>query len=117
MNPQIEWREVAGCRCLVLTFKGEFSQADARTAVDTLAAMLGETTGKVTMVWETTEMSGYDNAAREMWQRYLGTIKQRIEAIHLVSQNVLIRSGAMIVGMFVGMRIVTWPTMEALEQR
>jgi hypothetical protein len=108
LNPTIEWRDLRNRRCLFLRFEGHLSSEDAQRAITTLSSMVGKHEGKLTMVWECTQMGGFDTEAREAWQVFIKSIKLKIEAIHLISNNVAIRSGARVVGIFAGIKVVTW---------
>jgi hypothetical protein len=117
VNPAIEWRRAGGRRCLVLKFVGQFSEHDAREAVDAVESMIDENQGGLTMVWDCTEMGGYDTAAREIWQSYMARLKPNLDVVNLVSKSIMIRTGAMIVGTFAGIKIATWTSFEDFESR
>jgi|MudIll2142460700_1097286.scaffolds.fasta_scaffold51372_3 UDP-N-acetylglucosamine transferase subunit ALG13 len=57
-------------------------------------------------------MADYDSGAREAWQKFIKAIKSRLEAIHLISDHLLIRIGAATIGAFAGIKIHTWTDME-----
>jgi hypothetical protein len=69
------------------------------------------------MVWECTAMVGYDRGAREAWQVFIKNIKPKIETINLVSQNILIRTGAMVIGIFSGIKIVPWVSLDDFKKK
>lgn len=117
MNPRVEWRKINGKRCLFLHFNGHFSAEHAREAVSTLGPMIKNEQGALCMIWECTNMEGFDMTAREHWQVFMKGIKSKIEKIHLVSDRLLIRSGALVVGIFTGIKITTWATITELDAR
>jgi hypothetical protein len=112
MNPTIEWCDIKSRRCLVLHFDRYLSEEDAQNAVSQLTSMIGPSSDKVVMVKECTRMTDYDSGAREAWQKFIKNIKSRLEAIHLVSNNFLIRIGATAIGVFAGIKIHAWADME-----
>jgi hypothetical protein len=112
MNPTVEWREMRNERCLFLRFDGQFTAENARNAITTISSLVEKTAGKITMVWECTHMTGFETAAREAWQVFMKELTSKIERIHLVSNKVVIRSGAMVVGVFAGIKITTWATLD-----
>lgn len=117
MNPTIECRMKRNKPYLFLYFEGHLSEDDTMQAIFTIISRLKECKGTTTMVWECTRMTGYDEASREMWQEFMKDIKNRLEEVHLISKNVLIRVGGSVVGMFVGMKITTWSSIEEFEAK
>lgn len=112
MNPRPEWRELWNQRCLLLQFDGHFSAENALDAIGTISALMEQTEGKTTMVWDCTGMTGYDTSAREDWQTLMRDIKPKIHRIHLVSESTVICSWAMLVGTFAGIKISTSAALE-----
>jgi hypothetical protein len=74
--------------------------------------MIGDGDGKFAMVWECTSMGGYEVEAKEIWQAFIKNIRQRLVAVHLITPNIVIRSGAMVIGIFAGLRITTWASLD-----
>jgi hypothetical protein len=56
--------------------------------------------GKVTFVWDCRKMTGYDSAARLRWQEALRADGKRIVEAWVVSDSMLIRMGASVIGLF-----------------
>jgi hypothetical protein len=115
MNPKIEWQSMKNHRYLVLHFDGHFSAENARNAISTISSMIRMTEEKIIMVWECTGMAGFDTAARESWSIFMRDIKSKIDKIHLISNKIVIRSGAVVVGIFAGIRIASWATWDELN--
>ena len=115
MNPGIEWCDIKSRRCLVLHFDRCLTEKDAQNAVIEITSMIGSSSGRLVMVWECTRMTDYERGAREVWQKFIRAIKPRLEAIHLVSNNFLIRVGATAVGVFAGIKIHAWAEMEEFQ--
>jgi hypothetical protein len=116
MNPIIEWLDIRNKRCLFLSFDKHFSSENAQSVINIIQPMIDEINGKFTMVWECSTMVGYDAGAREAWQVFIKKIKPKIESINLVSQNILIRTGAMVIGIFAGIKIVTWVSLDDFQK-
>lgn len=102
-------------RCLVLHFNIYFTEANARQAIADLGPLLAGEGSRVTMVWECTHMTGYDQAARDLWQEFIKGLLPKVAAIHLVSQNLLIRVGGSVVGIFAGAKVSTWASFQEFE--
>ena len=114
MNPIIEWRTIGNQRYLTLCFYGRFSSESAYHSISSLSSLIDEHEGKLTMIWECTKMIGYDLSARDAWQTFIKDFKSKIEIIHLVSNNYLIRTGAMVIGAFTGIKICSWERFDDL---
>jgi hypothetical protein len=112
----IEWFDIRNKRCLLLRFDKHFSSENAQSAINILQPMIDDINGKLTMVWECSTMVGYDARAREAWQAFIKNIKPKIETINLVSQNIVIRTGAMVIGIFSGIKIVTWASLDDFQK-
>lgn len=117
MNPTIECRMERSKPYLFLYFDGHLSEDDTMEAILKIISLFKECKGKTTMVWECTRMTGYDEGSREMWQEFMKDIRTRLEEVHLISQNVLIRVGGSVVGMFAGMKITTWSSIEEFQAK
>jgi hypothetical protein len=117
VNPEIKWTDIKNKPHLFLRFSGRFSSEDARSAIKTLQPMADKVDGGFTMVWECSDMSGFDTDARESWQVFVKNIKPKIEAIHLISGNILIRTGARVVGIYAGIKIVPWTSLDAFQNQ
>ena len=77
-----------------------------------MASMIESSSSNLLMVWECTLMANYDSVAREARQKFIKDIKPKLEAIHLISNNLLIRVGASTIGMIASVKIHTWEDME-----
>lgn len=54
------------------------------------------------VVWNLTEMTGYDAAARVSWQHALWPLRHRIHGIEVVGGNPVVRIGAVTLTMVLG---------------
>jgi len=67
------------------------------------------------MIWDCTEMKGYDSDARETWQKFFDGIKAKIDVVHLVSDNIVYRAAARSFGIFWGVKVSAWSDYSQLE--
>ncbi len=115
--PEVAWQEVDGQRCLVIRFAGYLAADGARVALQRVRTALAERSDGVTMVWDASDMTGYDTESRTLWQNDMDELKPRIAAIHLVARSAIIRMGAAVVGMFMRYPIRTWEGIDAVRLR
>ena len=104
-NPVIENRIHSNNEILHFTFKGRFTESDARNAVLQWNDSLRKGDAKLHHIWDCREMSGYDPMARIEWQKAIKELKNRIEKIWLISDSSLIIAGAMILSTFTTLEI------------
>jgi hypothetical protein len=117
VNPEIQWTDIKNKPHLFLRFSGRFSSEDARSAIKTIQSMVDKVDGTFTMVWECLDMIGFDAGAREAWQVFIKDVKPKIEAIHLISNNILIRTGARVVGIYAGIKILAWASLDEFQKQ
>lgn len=115
MNPKIEWKEFKGKKYLYLFFDGHFSGDHAQQAINQINLLTRNQADKMDMIWECTKMGGYEPSAREQWQEFIKGLKPNLATIHLITDNFVIRSGAMVVGIFAGLRIQSWATIDEFQ--
>lgn len=88
------------------TFKGNFSEQDARTAVEnwrqTFAAKPQD---KIILIWDCLEMHDYDQQARTLWQNACKELKSQIDVIWVLTNSILIRMGASVISVFTSLKI------------
>lgn len=61
--------------------------------------------GKTDLIWDCTVMTDYDPVARMLWQKALSQHKNQINTIWLISESSIIRAGAKLFSLFVGVNI------------
>ena len=115
VTSSVRWERFGEHRCLVVAFTGRLEVDEARTKMASIRAALVGVQEPVAMVWDAAGMTGYDGEARKFWQEGLEELRPRIRAIHLISESKLIRMGASVVGMFLGLEITSWPSREAVR--
>jgi hypothetical protein len=116
-NPEVQWTDIKNKPHLFLRFIERFTSEDAQVAIRTIQPMVDKVDGRFTMVWECSDMVGFETGAREAWQVFIKNIKPKIETIHLISRNILIRTGARVVGIYAGIKIVAWASLDAFQDQ
>jgi hypothetical protein len=99
-NPQISWRTLNDKECLYFTFKGTLTKNDATSAIGLWKSFLETKNGMQIHIWNCTEMKGYEPSARSIWQDAIKDLKHSIEAVWLISDSAIIRTGASIMSLF-----------------
>ena len=115
MSDHVQWQTIEGQPCLFVDFEGHLDREGAQERLEAIDAALAEREGPIVMIWEASEMSGYDKDARTLWQEHLVRTKPRLKAIHLVTNSFVIRMGASVVSMFMRYPIRTWASMDAVR--
>jgi len=86
---------------LLFTFQGELSKHTAHQLIHRWNNYHKQyPTRKLVLIWDATEMTGYDPAARSQWQRMMKEVRDQIDMIYLVSDKRIIRLGANLMSMF-----------------
>ena len=105
-NPQIEWITRAGRNCLKFTFRGKFTEQNARLSLEKWKqAFAGHAREKTPIIWNCLEMEDYDHEARTIWQTACKEMKDEIEIIWVVTNSLLIRMGASVISVFTSLKI------------
>ena len=105
-TPKIEWDNRHGTPCLRFTFSQRLSEQGARAAIaEWRRAFDAVPFGKIVLLWDCREMSGYDSEARIQWQETLKELKPRIKTIWLITDSSLIRMGASVMSLFSSLTI------------
>ena len=115
--PSVRWERVGVHRCLVVQFEGKLLADEARAKIAAIQAELDDVSEPVHMIWDALAMTAYEGEARTLWQDGLAGLRPRIHAIHLITASSVIRMGASVVGMVLGLDIECWPSREAVEIR
>lgn len=105
-NPTIGWSEISGKKSLKFTFTGQLTVDEAIEAIGKWRTICSsKIDGKIVMVWDCLEMTGYDPQARNEWQKALKEMKIHIDSLWVVSESSLIRMGTMAMAMFASYKI------------
>ena len=101
INPKIEWCNVKNNNCLKFTFNGTLTKDDAVKATAQWREYLSpDNINNVNIVWECTNMTGYEPMARSVWQSALKDLKSKIACIWLITESRLIKTGAQLMSVF-----------------
>lgn len=81
--------------CLRFTFRGKFTE---RASVEGTKVWNEELNkhpeATYQFIWDCTEMTGFEMAARREWYKYMAIHKHRISGVTTISGNIMIRSAA-----------------------
>jgi len=101
VNPKIEWCKIKGRKCLKFTFEGVLTGIEAEKAIviwkEEFEKQKG---GKVVIIWHCLKMKDYEPAARVIWQKTIKELKSQIDSIWLVTDSLIIKTGATIMSIF-----------------
>lgn len=96
-NPIIEWHTIDNKRYLKFVFEGKLTNKDAEfAAIKWCEIMDSMSSDKISLIWECTKMSGYEWMSRSIWQKTIQKYKNQILSIYLVTDSIIIQSGAKI---------------------
>ena len=91
---------------LTFYFQGDLTKNKAIQMIEEWEMyMNSQPTEQFILIWEAMEMSGYEPAARTLWQKTLKDFRDRIDTIWLVSDKRIIRLGANLMGTFTKLNI------------
>ena len=100
-NINIELVTFQGEDCLKFTFIGQFTEDDAVFGVSEwkeLFASAGDE--RVIVIWDSKQMTGFENKARVIWQYAIKELKKQIDCVWLISDSKIIRAGAKVMSAF-----------------
>jgi len=105
-NPVIEWVRIKDTDCLKFTFTGILNADEADIAIaiwrQEFASRKGE---KTVIIWNCIKMLDYEPKARVKWQNTMKELKDQIASIWLVTDSLIIKTGAAIMGIFTSLDI------------
>jgi len=100
-NINVELITFKGEDCLKFTFIGQFTLDDAEFGVSEwkdIFASAGDE--KVIVIWDSKQMTGFENKARVIWQKAIKELKKQIDCVWLISDSKIIRAGAKVMSAF-----------------
>ncbi|MCS6967361.1 MAG: hypothetical protein RMJ44_02955 [Cytophagales bacterium] len=108
-NPQEQrtafasWEIIQNRKCLVLTFNGIFTEAEAEKFTQQLSQEMQscKEDEKVPIVCRCYHMVDYEAHARIIFQNFLQTYLDKIDSLWIITESVVIRYGGKLIGMFV----------------
>jgi len=87
-----------------IRFSGHLSTAGGVASAERVRDRLGRSPAE--LVLEVDAMTGYDRGARVAWQEVLWPARERIEALVVIGGSAVIRMGAAVIAMFLGVPLV-----------
>lgn len=90
---------------LSFTFPTILDKKSAEKAIALWDKEFAAQPGKVDLIWDCTNMQDYDPIARHLWQKALTAHKGQINTIWVVCESAMIRAGAKLFALFVGVNI------------
>lgn len=104
---EIELCEVNNEDCLKFTFNNKLKEQDAYEGVKEWEDIFSsvDSDQKSVIVWDSTQMSGFENKARIIWQKGLKKLKKQISVIWLITDSKAIKAGAKLMSLFTSFEI------------
>ncbi len=101
INPVTELVNFNGEDCLKFTFVGHLTAEDATYGVEQWREFFESARDqKVIIIWDSTQMTGFDFKAQVIWQHAIKEMKNQIACVWLVSNSKIIRTGAKLMSAF-----------------
>ena len=99
---EIELCDVNDEECLKFTFSEKFLKSDAESGASEWEDIFQNVEGgeKTTIVWDTLEMTGFENSARVIWQKAIKKLKPKIGVVWLITTSKVIKAGAKLMSVF-----------------
>lgn len=95
----IDTISIKGNSCIRFAFKGHFNNEVCVAASTSWSKKFDENLdGSYDLVWDCTQMDGFDYDARNEWVSTLSKYSERINSIHVISDSLLIRGAARLIG-------------------
>ena len=103
---ELEWVTIKSKKYLKFKFNGFLDEQEALDGIGQWKKEFDENSNsKISLVWDCSSMKGYSHEARSHWQRATKELKSQIEKIWLISDSILIRTGAEIISVFARIKI------------
>lgn len=85
----------SGHNVLEFTFKGHFTEMASKRGGEFWSQVFDEDPSRnFELIWDCTDMSGFDPKARKEWYNCIQSYKHRIDLVHVVSKSLIIRGAA-----------------------
>ncbi len=79
--------------CLYVKFRGKLDNDTADHACNSWGPLVQNSSlENFVLIWDCSEMTGFENSARSTWQDCLKASKHKVSFVVLISGNILIRS-------------------------
>ena len=102
-------------RYFKVSFLGHFCSDHANNLLAALKSHGIDEVERISMIWDCTEMRGYDSDARDIWQDFFNEIKSRIDVVHLISDNIAYRTAARALGIYWRVKMSVWSDYSQFE--
>ena len=113
----IKWETLEDKKCLTFKFQGKLTAQVAQEALlQWNEEFEKDKEGGVCMLWDCTNMTGWDMSSRIQWQKALKKHKMRISRIWIISNSPKVKLGAQMIIAFTSYPIKIVPTRIALEE-
>ena len=97
----IELCQLSNEDCLKFTFTENFNESQAIEAVDEWKYLFENSKGEKTrLVWDCTNMKGYEGKALKVWQQAMKDLKNQIDTVWLITDSNMIKAGAKLISVF-----------------
>lgn len=94
-----------GLNSLHFIFKGKFTEEASIKGTEAWSKEFDEHSSEsYHLIWDCTDMSGFEPAARKEWYNCMKLYKKRIREVTVISQNILIRGAARVMLEFFGLQ-------------
>ena len=103
--------------CLLFEFKGKFTEEASIQGTSAWSKYITEHNEKFIFIWDCTKMEGFELGARKTWYETMKQFKNRIIFIHVIAENILIRSAAKVMLNFFGLKGEVVRTLEELHEK
>jgi hypothetical protein len=103
--------------CLLFEFNGKFTERASIDGTRAWADYMDKNEGQFIFIWDCTNMDGFEMNARKKWYETMKLYSHRIIFIHVVANNIIIRSAAKVMLNFFGLKGVIVRTMEELRAK
>ncbi len=86
------------------SFKGHLNIDAAARAITTWKELMDDA-AKKNLIYDCTDMTGFDTDARKLWQATMSDCKKQIGSIWIISSNIFILGAAKTMGVLTGFQI------------
>lgn len=107
-------QQILGKAFLQFDFKGHLDVESATAAIESWKAY-SAVTPKTNIIYNCLEMTGFDSAARKMWQSTMSELKPKTGCIWVISSNAFILGAAKTMGILSGYDIKTAKSLDGIK--
>lgn len=107
-------KQISGTAFLQFDFRGHLDVASATAAIESWKTH-ASANPKTHIIYNCLEMSGFDTAARKMWQATMSELKPKTGSIWIISSNAFILGAAKTMGILSGYDIKIAKSMDGIK--